>query len=338
MTHQKELFTSCLIRFYRLLWDTVLLFKDLFMPENKNQESKSGSKSSIFLIIIIALLGVIGYLLYNNIVNADKIEQQEGQITELGDTIQAKLADLEELQTAFESLKLQNEELGQNNDSINAKIAELQEYIKQVKAGNASKIKGLNQMIAKLNLDLQAKEQEIITLRKERDSLVVAVDTLKQEKVVMNDSINALRSNRTELQQKVAIASILKAENLKIVAVNDKGKVFDKEELKSKNIDKLKVDFTLADNKVARKDKKQMIIRVIDPTGKVLFDVADGGGFFVLNEKESPYTLKESILFDNSNQTVTFEYKKGSEYPSGTYKVEIYGDGYMIGQSSFIVK
>jgi len=308
------------------------------MSENKNQESKSGNKSSIFLIIIIALLGVIGYLLYTNIVNSDKIEQQEGQITELGDTIQTRIAELEELQTAFESLKLQNEELGQNNDSINAKIAELQEYIKQVKAGNASKISGMNKMIAKLNQDLQVKEQEIISLRKERDSLVVTVDTLKQDKVVMNDSINALRSNRTELQEKVAIASILKAENVKIVAINAKGKEFDKEELKSKNIDKLKVSFNLGDNKVARKDKKQMIARVLDPTGKVLFDVADGGGFFVLDGKEAPYTLKESILFDNSNQQVTFEYKKGAEYVSGTYAVEIYGDGNLIGKSSFIVK
>lgn len=308
------------------------------MSENRNQEGKSSNKSSIFLIVIIALLGVIGYLLYNNIVNSDKIEQQEGQITELGDSIQVRIAELEELQTAFESLKLQNEELGRDNDSINANIAELKEYIKQVKAGNASKIKNLNQMIAKLNGDLETKEKEIIILRQERDSLVVAVDTLKQEKVVMNDSINALRSNRTELEQKVAIASVLKAENVKVVAVNAKGKEFDKEELRSKNIDKLKVNFTLGDNKVARKDKKQMFIRVIDPTDKVLFDVAEGGGFFVLNGKEAPYTLKESILFDNTNQSVEFSYKKGTEYVSGTYKVEIYGDNSLIGTSSFIVK
>ncbi len=308
------------------------------MSENKKQESNSGSKSSIYIIIIIVLLGVIGYLLYTKIVSDDKIEQQDGQITELGDTIQARVAELEELQTAFESLKLQNEELGQNNDSINAKIADLQEYINQVKAGNASKIKGMNQLIAKLNRDLQEKETEIITLRKVRDSLVVTVDTLRQDKVVMNDSINSLRSNRTELQEKVAIASILKAENVKIVAINAKGKVFDKEELKSKNLDKLKVAFTLGDNKVARKDKKQMVVRVIDPTGKVLFDVADGGGFFVLSGKEVPYTLKESILFDNSNQQITFEYKKGAEYVEGTYAVEIYGDGNLIGTSSFIVK
>jgi hypothetical protein len=306
------------------------------MAQNPNQ--KSGGKSSIFLIIILVLLGVIGYLVYNKIVDSDKIEQQDSQILELGDSIQAKIHDLEELETAYQSLKLQNAELGQSNDSIEAKIAELQEYIKQVKAGNASKIKNLNNMIASLNKDLTAKEQEIISLRKERDSLVVEVDTLQKEKIVMNDSINALRTNRTELEQKVAVASVLKAENIKIVAVNAKGKEFDKEEFKNKNLDKLKVQFTLADNKVARKDKKQMFIRVIDASGKVLFDVADGGGFFVLNGKESPYTLKESILFDNTNQQITFEYKKGSEYPSGAYTVELYGDGNLIGTSSFNVK
>ena len=48
-----------------------------------------------------------------------------------------------------------------------------------------------------------------------------------------------------------------------------------------------------------------MMIRILDPAGQALFDVANGGGFFVKEDKEMPYTLKESILFKDRFQIVS---------------------------------
>jgi cell division protein ZapB len=57
-----------------------------------------------------------------------------------------------------------------------------------------------------------------------------------------------------------------------------------------------------------------------------------------VNGKEQFYTGVQEVLFDNTRQKMTFFYEKGSEYASGNYAIEIYTDGYLMGQSQFGVK
>ena len=90
---------------------------------------------------------------------------------------------------------------------------------------------------------------------------------------------------------------------------------------------------------MAKKDTKELILRIIEPSGTVLFDLSSGGGSFTNAEgKTDFYTDKQNVMFDNSKQTITFLYSKGSEYEEGTYKVEVYAQGYLIGEGSFVVK
>ena len=58
----------------------------------------------------------------------------------------------------------------------------------------------------------------------------------------------------------------------------------------------------------------------------------------MLNGKEEFYTAAQEILFDNTGQKLTFLYEKGSEYTSGDYTVDIFTDGYLMGQVRFTVK
>ena len=122
-----------------------------------------------------------------------------------------------------------------------------------------------------------------------------------------------------------------------VKAVNSKGK----ERIspfKNRQLEKLKVEFTIAENKVAPVEGKKIVIRVVDENGQVIFDVAKGSGTFMLNGKEEFYTAIQEILFDNTRQKLTFYYEKGSEYASGNYSIEIYTDGYLMGKAQFIVK
>ena len=43
-------------------------------------------------------------------------------------------------------------------------------------------------------------------------------------------------------------------------------------------------------------------------------------------------------MFDNTRQKLSFLYDKGSEYASGTYKLEVYTDDYLMGGAQFVVK
>ena len=94
----------------------------------------------------------------------------------------------------------------------------------------------------------------------------------------------------------------------------------------------------LAKNDVAPVSGKEILLRIIDSNDNVLFDVARGSGTFALGGKETFYTAKHEILFDNSQQAVSFLYDKGSEYLPGRYVMELYTDGYLLGSKSFRVK
>jgi cell division protein ZapB len=146
-----------------------------------------------------------------------------------------------------------------------------------------------------------------------------------------------LSQSKNELASKVAIASQLKAENIRILALNDRGKERTSP-FRAKQISQLKIEFNLAENSVAPIEGKKIMIRIIDENGQVLFDVARGSGTFIFNGKEEFYTAAQEVLFDNTRQKLTYLYDKGSEYSPGTYTLEIYTDDYLIGRGDFVVK
>ena len=301
-------------------------------------EQKKSPLLPILIILIVIQTGIIIYLLLGKNSDAETIVKQQDKIEADSATINAKVKELEELNLALTRAKMEMDELGKSNDTLDQQLAQLNEYIKQVKAGNAKQVGNLTAKLSEYKKLLEVKDTEISTLRKVADSLNVAVANLNIEKSQMNDTIASLNTVKGELAKQVAIASILKAENIRVTAINKKDKELSKDEYKAKDITKLKVLFNFGDNKVARKDNKQIIFRLIEPSGSVLYDAATGGGFFNLDGKDYPYTDKKSVKFDNSKQQVGFVYVKGSEYKSGTYKLEVYGDGTKIGDSQFIVK
>ena len=98
------------------------------------------------------------------------------------------------------------------------------------------------------------------------------------------------------------------------------------------------MEFNIAENKVAPIEGKKILVRIIDENGQPIFDTTKGSGTFMLGNKEEFYTSAQEILFDNTGQKLVFVYDKGSDYTAGTYLVEIYTDGYLMGSTQFAVK
>jgi predicted nuclease with TOPRIM domain len=209
--------------------------------------------------------------------------------------------------------------------------------LKRSTARSAKEIQQLKERVEGYTELLKIKDEELEKLKSVNKELFSENRSLKTQKNVLNDSINRLAKNKEELTNKVAIASQLKAENISIMSVNSKGKERESP-FKNRQLEKLKVEFVVADNKVAPVEGKKILIRVIDENGQVIFDVAKGSGTFILNGKEEFYTSSQEILFDNTKQKLSFIYEKGSEYTTGNYTVEIFTDGYKMGSMQFAVK
>jgi cell division protein ZapB len=229
------------------------------------------------------------------------------------------------------------QKLGGDVSDLEKAKQELETELKRQKRATGKEIKALKDRVEGYELLLKNKDEEIDKLKNVNKELMTENRSLKTEKNQLGDSINQLSQTKQELATKVAIASELKVENLRILAVNDRGKERESP-FKNRQLGKLKVEFNIAENNVAPIEGKKIMIRIIDENGQVIFDVARGSGTFIYNGKEEFYTASQEILFDNTKQKLTYLYEKGSDYTSGTYTMEIYCDSYKMGNGQFVVK
>ena len=297
-------------------------------------ESKKSNKSTI----IIALLSIVIIIQFVKIY----FDRQENQVLKTENaTTEQELATtmqrLNEINTELNQKIAEIEKLGGDVSELQKAKLEIETELKRTRRANGQVIKELKDRVEGYEELLKIKDEEIEKLKSVNKELMSENVTLKTEKNQLGDSISRLSQTKDELATKVVIASQLKAENVKIIAVNDRGKERESP-FKNRQLEKLKIDFSLAENNVAPIEGKKIMIRIIDENGQVLFDVSRGSGTFMYNGKEEFYTASQEILFDNTKQKLTYLYEKGSDYTPGSYILEIYCDDYKMGSGKFEVK
>ncbi|WP_373330743.1 hypothetical protein [Salmonirosea aquatica] len=285
-----------------------------------NQEQKRDRKTLLWAALaVLALLNIV--LLY--------FFYQERQENDSKDTIiAAKTEEVLFTKTKLDSISAQ----------LDAKIAEIQQLggsvdslvsLKQQLEKDKQSLKNLNTYSAKKYEDkirsyeaiLNQKDQDIARLKEElgvvtakNEELTQTVTGLEGERQALTDSVTNYAVQNRELNEKVTIASALRAEKISVNALSSKGKEREGGNYKARRIDKLKVSFVLGPNSIARQDRKEIYLRILDPNGAVLSDMATGSGAFIYNGREMIYSSKEAVNFDNTQQSVDIMYGRGG-YP-----------------------
>jgi hypothetical protein len=295
---------------------------------------QKNNKATIIIALMAIVIIIQGIKIY---LDSQKTQEVVTQLTSTEQQMDSTLQRLKEIRTELDSKIQEVTRLGGNVNDLQTAKAEIEKELKRNKRATGKEIKALKDRVEGYELLLKTKDEEIEQLKSVNKELLTENKTLKTQKNVLGDSINRLSQTKKELATKVAIASHLKVENIRIVALNDRNKERESP-FKPKQIKKLRIEFNIAENSVAPIEGKKIMIRVIDGNGQVLFDVARGSGTFIFNGKEEFYTASQEILYDNTKQKLSFLYDKGSEYASGTYTLEVYTDDYMMGKGEFTVK
>jgi hypothetical protein len=304
------------------------------IPPRKNR--------TLFVIILVAILLVAnGFQYWLSL-------QEKEIILEKDIVIKEKIEDLSKASGALDSMRKELnfkieeiKRLGGDTASIGLLKRQIERDLKNARRQNFKSremIEDLKGRIEDYELQLAAKDQEIEKLKQENQSLFADNRQLKNKIVQTQDSISKLSETKARLSEQVELASRLRAEEIRISIIDSKGREKEDEDYRAKKISKLKVAFRIADNKVARIENKEVFMRITDPEGGYLYDIGSGGGIFVLEGRESPYTSKLSFLFDNKQPLLSFIWEKGSPYKTGTYTVEIFSEGAKLGQANFIVR
>jgi peptidoglycan hydrolase CwlO-like protein len=302
------------------------------MPEATTPRKNNKAAVAIALLSIVVIIQSIKIWMDYK----EKIEVREVLVTtesELTETLQR----LDEIRVELNEKITEIEKLGGDVKDLQKAKAEVESELRSAKKRFGKDISELKDRVEGYEELLELKDVEIEKLKTVNQELFTENRSLKSRQNKLSDSINRLAQNKEELVNKVALASQLKAENVAIASVNSRGKENDSP-FRSRQLEKLKVEFNIAENKVAPIEGKTIMVRITDENGQPIFDMTRGSGTFQLNGREEFYTSSQEILFDNTKQKLTFMYEKGSEYASGVYSVEIYTDGYLMGRSQFTVR
>ena len=311
-------------------------------PESKSNES--GGNKGILIVLILLVVALGGGLIFLYLENQElknTTVTQEGKIQTQDGQIKDQMAELESVRDEYDRILKEREAMGLSNDSLmseldglNAKIRILKSRTATSEADKKKLEREIKALKAKHILNLTKKDEEIAMLRDLSDSLKTNIDSLVGERS------NMLAENAT-LEDKVALASVLQADDLKVTVINSKEKELEKDEYKAKLVSKVKVAFKIGKNAVSPKGPKEMFMLLRDPAGTVLFDINKGGGAFTeADGNQEFYSQKAEVEFNNEAEHVTFLYEVDEEIVlvSGSYKIEIWESGYSIGTTTLVVK
>ncbi len=305
---------------------------------NNPTETQAPSRKSNKTAIIIALMAIV-IIIQGIKIYLDTREKQAVR-TQLVTTEEELATTMQRMGEIHEELELkiaEVEKLGGDVADLQLAKAEIENELRRTIRATGKEIKALKDRVEGYELLLRNKDEEIAKLKDVNKELLVENRSLKTQKNQLGDSINRLSQTKEDLATKVAIASQLKVENIRIAAVNERGRERESP-FRSRQVGQLKIEFNIAENNVAPIEGKKILIRIIDENGQVLFDVARGSGTFMYNGKEAFYTASQDILFDNTQQRLTYLYDKGSDYVPGSYTLEVYTDDYLMGSGTFEVR
>ncbi|MFD2036579.1 hypothetical protein ACFSKL_17360 [Belliella marina] len=300
----------------------------------KEKPKNSEKGKNILIIVLIILVIISGIKLYSDSVDRNKKSEEILILSEENDDINKRLDSI----TFQLDLRIQEiEKLGGDISSLEEIRDQLVAERNSSKKRSTEELEALNKKINSFSSVLQEKDREIVKLREVNQQLFAENEDLKSTQAEIEEKVVKLNLKTEELEEKVSIAGRLKAENIVIAAVNSRGR--EREDgFKNRQLERLKISFNIADNKVAEKGPRDIFVQIIAPNNQPIFDIARGSGTFMIDGREEFYTVQQDILFDNTQQSMTYFYEKGSKYNTGKYEVRIYADNYQIGTGSFEVK
>lgn len=321
------------------------------MSETENGTSNSNSKVHAMYIVLIALL--IGGLVYTNV----KLKKSKETIVvtqKQSDEVSALKAELDkkyaESLQEIESYRAENAGLDslltvkeQELTAKKAKIDALLGQISGLKSGDAAKSKLLAEaqsLIAQLENDkaqLQASIDSLVTVNKalylERDSLGTELSSTQQRKQELDDE-------NQKMKDRIDKASILSTANIQSTPIRITKKGKEDEVSKAKDAEKLRVCFDLLQNKIAPSGQTQIEVRIVSPDGSTIQMQNLGSGTIkeATTGNEIPFTYSISPDYQNETKTVCSYWAQTFKFSPGKYSIEVYEKGFLIGQSSFVMK
>lgn len=293
----------------------------------QNQDNQSKLKAIIGVLAIL----LIGSLIYIFKLTSDAKTLQT-TVTTVKSEKESVLKDLADLKTNYDAAIAENTTMSDELIAERDKVVKLMADLKASKGDNASLQKYKTQYKA-MEQKMQNLMQEVAVLKKQNQTLTTNLDSTT---VVLEDNKKynqVLVGQNEQLAKTVELGSKLSITNLKTASykVRSSGKQIATD--KASRTDILKINFTVAENKIAKSADKTYYVQVIDSKNNVLGDKAT----ISFGEISLTYSFTTTVKYENKTVEVS-EQLPGKDFAKGTYFVNVFDKGELVSKSSFSLR
>ena len=289
--------------------------------------SQNRVKNIIIALLVLAVV-IVGYLL----------TRSSGQVEDLEAEKQSLIVELEGERSKLMALQSDNDSMAVYITAESERFNIMIEELKQDKDFNQKKY---DEYRAKANQ--MKKQNERLTAQV--DSVNKAYQALQIEKQVVEENLEGevvknaeLTDENTGLKKDVAVGSMLQLSKLNSAAYKVKGGGKESETNKASGASRIKACFTVAKNMIATKGERTVYMRVTTPDLKVIAAKGETNNTFSFNGQPLMYSAKQALFYEQDIIESCINMDKESDFVAGEYTVELYTEGYKLGETKVILK
>src|ERR1700704_1604989 len=271
----------------------------------QSQPPKKDYKNLVIGLLAAGFLGTWGYLLWNNNKQEQVQQSQQTQIAKVTDEKGALQKNFDDALVRLDSLtgtnnRLQTQLSGANSD-ISKKKAEIRSILGK-KNATVAELNKAKALIADLNTKISDLQAQVATLTTQNTQLTADKTQLTADKEKLTSDLSTTTTQKEDLEKKV---------------------------------DKLIISFDV-NNRIAQNGQTDVYVCITGPDGKPISVPALGSGTFASrDEGDKIYTAKVPVDIEaGKTKSVQFAWKQSGSFVPGSYKIEIYHNGFKIGEDT----
>lgn len=296
---------------------------DDYQPQPDPGKSIRGYR---IVIVILSVILVALSILYFSIHRQQMIDNELLQSDR--DSIQN---DLGRLMDDYDNLRVTNDTITANLNLERSRADSLMTRLKKERNWSLAKIKQYEKEVGTLRTIMRGYLHQIDSLSSLNKKLIKENVGFRKEISSANLRAEVAEEKAAELNNKVRVGSVIRARDIRLTALNARSK----EVSRIKNAERLRTDFVLTANELATPGDRTIYVRITSPDGYVL--TTEAMPTFEYEGERLSYSASRSVDYQHQDLPVGIFYNS-TGFAAGTYKVQLYSDGFLIGSAEVAMR
>jgi len=290
-----------------------------------NESSGNGSK----IIIGVLVVALIGSWIYFNSSKTELVKENDVKVAAIDSSKNVINTAFIAASAKVDSLNLQNAQLSGDLQAKTNEIQKLKSNIGNIlKKQNATnkELAEAKTLIAELNTKVSGLVADLEKAQAENKQLTAKNEDLTNQNTTLNTNLSNTTKEKERLQD---IGSTLHASTFNIESLRVREDGSERKTTNAKRANTIRISFQLDKNKITPSGNQDIYVCLTSPDGKAVGDAS----LATREDGQRTYSNKLTVQYvQNAVLPVNFDIKQTSKLTEGEYKVEVYNNGFKIGE------